>query len=239
MANKTYHPRGKKIHGYKVSEHPSYVAWANMKSRCNNSDDIGYQNYGGRGITYCEEWEHFENFATAMGLKPAPHYTLERVDNNKGYEPGNCIWATRYTQAMNRRTFKSNKSGERGVVLNKKTGRYIAQVNFKNKKYKAGGTFETAQAARAAYEEILAGLMQGSDVSHLLDRPARYDSTTGIRGITPHKDGGFVVRQTVDGKRLYLGIYKDLETAKEVLENAKRARNQREVGGNRSRDKLP
>ena len=229
MKNRTYHPRGKKIHGYWVADHPNYVAWANMKSRCNNPDDASYKNYGGRGITYCREWEHFENFAKAMGIKPGPEYTLERVDNNRGYEPGNCIWATRHTQSMNRRTFKNNTSGERGVVLRKKTGRYIAQVNFKNKKYKAGGTFETPQEARAVYEEILAGLLQGKDVSHLLERPARYDSTTGIRGITPHKDGGFVVRMTVNGERLYLGIYKDLEKAKEVLENAKRARNPKET----------
>jgi len=222
MKNKTYHPRGKKIHGYRAAEHPSYVAWANMKSRCNNPNDVGYENYGGRGITYCKEWEHFENFAMAMGLKPAPDYTLERVDNDKGYEPGNCIWATRHVQAMNRRTFRNNTSGERGVTFNKRTGRYIAQVNHKGQRYKAGGTFETPVEARFVYEQILTGLIAGKDVSSLLERPARYDSATGIKGITPHKDGGYVVRTTKGGERLYLGYFKTFDAARGALENAER-----------------
>lgn len=89
-------------HGGRHSE--LYNTWCGMKARCLNEKTKAYANYGGRGITVCREWiESFDQFRRDMGDRPAG-LTLERVDNSKGYEPGNCVWATRSEQSRNRRS---------------------------------------------------------------------------------------------------------------------------------------
>lgn len=220
MPNRTYHTRGKKIDGYPVRQHPSYGIWAGIKTRCTNPKEPSYANYGGRGITYCSEWEHFENFVRDMGIRPTPQHSIERIDNNKGYSKDNCKWATNHEQAMNRRTFKNNVSGASGVKP-ARNGRFTAEVNFKNRRYKIGGTFPDLKSANDARAELLAMLQSGKDVSHLMERPARFDSSTGVRGITRHVDGGYMVRVTLDGVRKYLGYFVEFEKAKEVLETWK------------------
>lgn len=77
-----------------------YIAWAAMKYRCNN--DI--PRYGGRGITYCERWEEFNNFLADMGPCP-PRFTLDRINGDGNYEPENCRWASYGTQSRNRPSF--------------------------------------------------------------------------------------------------------------------------------------
>ena len=98
-------------HGFhKTSE---YRSWQHMKARCNNPNNHNYIYYGGRGIEICEKWMgSFTYFITDMGLKPSRNHSLDRIDNNKHYEPTNCRWADKSTQMSNRRKYKIKKSGE-------------------------------------------------------------------------------------------------------------------------------
>lgn len=74
-----------------------------MKRRCEDESKKCYKNYGGRGVRVCDRWQSFTNFYEDMGPRPSPKHTIEREDNDKGYEPDNCVWATMKTQARNTR----------------------------------------------------------------------------------------------------------------------------------------
>jgi hypothetical protein len=81
-----------------------YNCWTSMNARCSNPKHSAYKNYGGRGITVCRRWrESYEAFLADMGRKPGPEYSIDRVDNDKGYSKANCRWATIMEQRHNRR----------------------------------------------------------------------------------------------------------------------------------------
>lgn len=85
-----------------MSTHPLYSTWCSMITRCHNLSDDSYCIYGAKGITVCREWrDSFNAFLEHVGDKPTPKHTLDRIDNSKGYEPGNVRWATMGEQLLN------------------------------------------------------------------------------------------------------------------------------------------
>ena len=81
---------------------PEYRAWNAMKDRCLNPKNKRYRHYGGRGIKVCDSWLKFENFYADMGPRPSPSLSIDRVNNDGNYEPGNCQWSTLEQQNNNR-----------------------------------------------------------------------------------------------------------------------------------------
>jgi len=83
---------------------PEYYAWHAMKARCYDQRAKSYKHYGGRGISVCQEWlDSFDDFYLHVGPKPTPKHSLDRINSDGNYEPGNVRWATELEQQNNRR----------------------------------------------------------------------------------------------------------------------------------------
>lgn len=105
-------PAGKATHG--MSGTPTYKSWLKMKERCHDPNATQWKWYGGNGITVCERWHRFENFYADMGLRPHGRFSIDRIDTNGNYEPGNCRWATHQEQIDNqKKTIWVNLDGEK------------------------------------------------------------------------------------------------------------------------------
>lgn len=90
-----------RIHGKRDTK--IYHVWEAIIQRCTNPNHPTYHYYGGRGITVCDEWRKFVNFFSDMGEHPGDGYSIDRIDNDKGYYKENCRWATKDEQVENRR----------------------------------------------------------------------------------------------------------------------------------------
>lgn len=100
-----------------------YKSWTKMRDRCLNINDEEYPNYGGRGIKIQKPWDtDFKSFIEYIGkhIKDGKKYTIDRIDNSKGYEEGNVRWATQHEQARNKTMLSVNSSGKTGVTWDNK-----------------------------------------------------------------------------------------------------------------------
>ena len=140
-------------HGLKSNRF--YNTWYKMLSRCTNPKNSSYKNYGGRGITVCEEWLDVRNFVAWCDLTHPniEGVTLDRIDNDKGYSPENCRWADASTQNINQRKREDNTSGYVGIYWHIRDKKWCAKIGV-NSKLVNIGTFpllENAIEARNNY----------------------------------------------------------------------------------------
>lgn len=136
-----------------------YVSWLGMKQRCYNPKNRDYKHYGARGITVCSEWrESFSAYRKYIGEPPTKKHSIDRIDNNGNYEPGNVRWATQKEQVSNRRAAQSwsrskiyanNKSGYRGVNFHKAKSKWQARVSI-NGVERHLGYFDSPELANKA-----------------------------------------------------------------------------------------
>lgn len=106
---------------------PEYGIYKLMLKRCSNPNDSHYHRYGGRGIKVCDEWKGrggYSRFLSHVGRRPSPKYSVDRINNNGNYEPGNVRWATKHEQAAN--TSRNNLNV--GVSYDKTNKRWVANL---------------------------------------------------------------------------------------------------------------
>ena len=124
-----------------------YQRWCGMKSRCYNKNDKRYDDWGGRGITVCDEWvdnyQEFEKWSRANGGLDGKKLQIDRIENNKGYSPSNCRYISNQLNSRNKRVRRTNKLGVSGVGIDKRTNRYYAAISLDNKKRISLGYFDS------------------------------------------------------------------------------------------------
>ncbi len=138
-----------------MSNHPLYLTWKSIKSRCLNPNNKSYKNYGGRGITMYSGWiNNFKAFCDHASNLPdyRKHgLTLDRRKNNKGYFPGNLRWATKQEQSLNTRPRKTNTDY---TGVSHIPARYSSRINV-NKKQISLGNFPTLKEAVEARNDYI------------------------------------------------------------------------------------
>ena len=153
--NKRRTKESNKIHG--LGSTRLYTIWGDIKRRTLNPKHKYYVDYGGRGITICEDWLDIRNFydwAMSNGYEENKGLSIDRIDNNGNYEPSNCRWVTQTIQARNQRIQKNNTSGYKGVYYYKRSNKYKAQIYIKSKKISLG-YFQTAVEGAIAYNNYI------------------------------------------------------------------------------------
>ena len=99
-----------------LSDTFEHRVWQGMRSRCRNPNTQSYARYGGRGISVCARWDDFSKFIEDVGKSPSSKHSLDRINNNGNYEPGNCRWATRIEQARNQSRTKVSMSDAMSIL---------------------------------------------------------------------------------------------------------------------------
>ncbi len=135
-----------------------YNIWTEIKYRTLNPNFKQYNDYGGRGITICEEWKNdfmtFYEWARSNGYEENKGLSIDRINNDGNYEPDNCRWTTRVTQGRNRRIHKNNKTGYKGVSFVKDRNKYMSYITV-DKNGVFLGNFQTAVEGAIAYNNYI------------------------------------------------------------------------------------
>ena len=167
-----------------------------MKTRCTNRDHPSYGAYGAKGIGVCGRWLSFAVFLADMGERP-PGTTLDRIDNSRGYEPGNCRWADTRTQS-------SNRSDNRQITI----GRETLTLAEWSRRSGVGVTTIRARLARGLRDyDVVAAPIKG---------------TSGFRGVT-RAHGKWQAAISVGDSSRYLGLYDSPVDAAMAFDAAARA----------------
>ena len=135
-----------KTHG--LESNKFYHTWYAMVKRCNNLKSKDYKDYGARGITVCEEWLDIRNFTEWCNstYPKLEGYTLDRINNDKGYSPENCTWSDKTAQVLNRRIMKNNKSGYVGVIWHIRGKRWVVNIRISKKLINLGSFKDKIEA---------------------------------------------------------------------------------------------
>ena len=137
-----------------------YSIWENMVSRCYNRSNDSFPRYGGRGIMVCNRWRDFRLFFKDMGARPSMGHSMDRIDNDGNYEPGNCRWATRKEQARNTRRNKYIHFDGKLKTLAAWSEEYRISSSVVNSRLRNGWDVE-----RALTEPIHRGAIEPSDAA--------------------------------------------------------------------------
>lgn len=181
-----------------ISKHPLYHLWVNLRGRCYTKSNHKYYMYGGRGVRVCKEWDSFEQFVKDMGPRPSPAHSVDRIDTNGNYEPGNCRWATPKQQQRNtRQNVYIEIDGETRVMMDWCMKYGASPSTVKNRVRKMGMSWKEALTAKP-------------------NSRARSDSTTGARGIECRgKSWGYRVK--INGKIFRSAAFKSKADAMKEL----------------------
>lgn len=202
-----------KKHG--LSYTPEYRAWQTARLRCTRPANRAYAGYGGRGITMWPAWQDDpEAFISAVGPRPGPKYEIDRIDNDKGYEPGNCRWVTRRDSCRNRRSTRWVEYG--GVRMSMIDLSRTCGVSYAVLQKRIDGGWSVQAAAETPVRH------KAKD-GHGTARSATQTNACGYRGVKQRR-GRYVARRLIDGKRWQSKSYATPEEAHRAYVNAGRPR---------------
>lgn len=218
------------------SRHELFNTWRMMNVRCYDGRHKSYHRYGERGITVCDSWVWsnplgFRNFVKDVGPKEDPSLTLDRRDNNKGYEPDNCSWVTRREQQNNISLNSRNTSGAMGVS---KRGNYWVTTIMISGSTQSVGVFNCKEDAEARYDDVKSVKMSQGDDKALLYIEQFKNDITGKLPYSRKTSKYYGVRIAKDGVRYsaathyrdskgnlrqkFLGVFEEEEEAAKAVE---------------------
>ena len=149
-----------------------YKIWINIKDRVLNPKNKRYSDYGGRGITLCDDWKNdfipFYNWA--MSNEYSDELSIDRIDNDGGYSPENCRWTTPTMQQRNQRIKKNNTSGYKGVSCNKDNNKYRVRITINKKSVNLGSYPTTVEGAIAYNNYSIENNLEGFVLNEIPDK---------------------------------------------------------------------